>query len=78
MHIQSVCDAKEVPHIDIRYDPVHTSTSINLYPDASALGTAYYDIIQAYGWKSFTILFESGEFENLAPSFYFSTITFSF
>lgn len=63
MHIQSVCDAKEIPHIDLRYDPTATSTSINIYPDSAALATAYLQIIQTYGWTSFTILFENGERE---------------
>lgn len=61
MHIQSVCDAKEIPHIDLRYDPTDTSTSINMYPEAEALTQAYLEIVQTFGWDSFTILFENGE-----------------
>lgn len=61
MHIHSICDAKEIPHIDLRYDPTETSSSINIYPDASALATAYMDIVQGFGWKGFTILFENGK-----------------
>lgn len=61
VHIQSVCDAKEIPHIELRYDPTQTSNSINIYPDASALASAYLDMVHTFGWKGFTILFENGE-----------------
>lgn len=53
-------DAKEMPHIDLRYDPASTATSVNIFPDAEALAAAYVDIIRAFGWESFTILFENG------------------
>ncbi|XP_018563905.1 glutamate receptor ionotropic, kainate 2-like [Anoplophora glabripennis] len=61
--VQSVCDAKEIPHIITRwnYFPLRDSTEINFYPHPSMLSTAYFDIIMALEWKTFTVLYEDDE-----------------
>ncbi|KAJ8927384.1 hypothetical protein NQ314_020159 [Rhamnusium bicolor] len=61
--IQSVCDVKEIPHIITKwnYYPLRDSTEINFYPHPPLLSKAYFDIIMAWEWKSFTILYEDNE-----------------
>ncbi|KAL1491605.1 hypothetical protein ABEB36_012177 [Hypothenemus hampei] len=61
--IQSVCDEKELPHILTRwiYYPLRPGTAINFYPYPPLLGKAYWDIIQSWRWKTFTVLYENDE-----------------
>lgn len=61
--VQSICDAKEIPHIITRwnYFPLRDSTEINFYPHPPVLSKAYYDIIVALDWKSFTVFYEDDE-----------------
>lgn len=61
--VQSVCDEKEVPHILYRWihKPPRSGTIINLYPHAEILSKVYFDIISAWNWKTFTILYENNE-----------------
>ena len=41
-HVQSICDAMEIPHIETRWDfhlkEKHRDYSVNLYPHHSSLG----------------------------------------
>lgn len=62
-HVQSMCDNKEMPHLETRWDIFHSRQSIliNLYPHLSTLSRAYVDLVQTWGWKSFTVLYESEE-----------------
>lgn len=59
-HVQSICDAMEIPHIETRWDFKLTrdAYSVNLYPHPSTLSQAYFDIIKALGWKQFVILYD--------------------
>ncbi|XP_066246537.1 glutamate receptor ionotropic, kainate 2-like [Euwallacea similis] len=61
--VQSVCDEKEIPHMLTRwmYYPLRTGTAINFYPSASLLTKAYWEIIQKWEWKTFTVLYEDDE-----------------
>ncbi|CAH1176212.1 unnamed protein product [Phaedon cochleariae] len=61
--IQGVCDMKEIPHIITWWNsfPVRHSTEINFYPHPPILAEAYYDIIKALGWETFTVLYEDDE-----------------
>jgi len=64
-HVQSICDAKEIPHIETRWDTT-TSTvrdqySINLYPYPQSLRKAYLDLLEQLGWETFTILYETNQ-----------------
>lgn len=67
VHVQSICDAKEMPHIDTRFDPMggSMSASINIHPDPQTLAQVYVHLMQAFDWASFTILFENGTFVNV-------------
>lgn len=59
-YVQSMCDSKEVPHVETRWDVTHHRPSIllNLYPYMPALNKVYVDLVETWGWKSFTILYE--------------------
>lgn len=61
--VQSICDAKEIPHIITRWNQnvLRGSTTINLYPHPPVLSRAYFDIITAWDWNTFTVLYENNE-----------------
>uniref|UniRef100_A0AAR5Q5X3 Uncharacterized protein n=2 Tax=Dendroctonus ponderosae TaxID=77166 RepID=A0AAR5Q5X3_DENPD len=61
--VQSVCDEKELPHILTRwmYYPLRPGTAVNFYPSAPLLTEAYWAIIQAWKWQTFTVLYEDDE-----------------
>lgn len=60
LHVQSICDAKEIPHIETRWDPYqkHKLRSLNIYPHPNSLSRALVDMVQAWGWTSFTIIYQ--------------------
>ncbi|XP_071450570.1 glutamate receptor ionotropic, kainate 2 isoform X3 [Hetaerina americana] len=62
-HVQSICDTMEIPHLETRWDfrLRRESCLVNLYPHPTALSRAYVDVVRAWGWKSFTIVYESNE-----------------
>ncbi|XP_076058832.1 glutamate receptor ionotropic, kainate 2-like isoform X2 [Oratosquilla oratoria] len=62
-HVQSICDAYEIPHIEARWDYKRTrdAYSINLYPHPKSLGEAYYDVLRYLEWEKFVILYENNE-----------------
>jgi hypothetical protein len=47
-HVQSICDALEIPHIETRWDYrlIRDDYSVNLYPHPQALGEAFAALIQ--------------------------------
>ncbi|XP_050080616.1 glutamate receptor ionotropic, kainate 2-like isoform X3 [Anopheles maculipalpis] len=62
-HVQSICDTMEIPHLETRWDYRlrRESCLVNLYPHPSTLSKAYVDLVAAWGWKSFTIIYETNE-----------------
>ena len=62
-HVQSICDALEIPHVEMRWDfrEIPDFYSINLYPHYRTLSKAYLDAIKYWAWTSFTILYQSNE-----------------
>ncbi|XP_046985310.1 glutamate receptor ionotropic, kainate 2 isoform X2 [Schistocerca americana] len=62
-HVQSICDTMEIPHLETRWDYRlrRESCLVNLYPHPTALSKAYVDLVRAWGWKSFTIIYENNE-----------------
>ncbi|XP_074643782.1 glutamate receptor ionotropic, kainate 2-like [Tubulanus polymorphus] len=62
-HVQSICDALEVPHIETRwsYRNFKDFYSVNLYPHYTSLSQAYVDIVKELKWEKFTILYEDNE-----------------
>ncbi|KAH8358943.1 hypothetical protein KR093_003431, partial [Drosophila rubida] len=61
-HAMSICDAKELPFLDTRWDFAAQLPTINLHPHPGQLGVALKDLVVAMGWESFTIIYESGEY----------------
>lgn len=63
MHVQSICDALEIPHIETRWDfqLQRDDLSINLYPRPSILTRAFDELIKAWSWKTFAIVYEENE-----------------
>lgn len=62
-HVQSVCDAMEIPHVQTRWDPndIKDYYSMNLYPHYTTLSKAYLDLITHWKWERFTILYEDND-----------------
>ncbi|KAH8323007.1 hypothetical protein KR074_002938, partial [Drosophila pseudoananassae] len=61
-HAMSICDAKELPFLDTRWDFQAQLPTINLHPHPTSMGGALRDMVVALGWESFTIIYESGEY----------------
>ncbi|XP_050428924.1 glutamate receptor ionotropic, kainate 2-like [Adelges cooleyi] len=61
--VQSICDYKEVPHIQTRWDinQKRGSCQINLYPHPYTLAKALVDLVVALNWESFTIVYENND-----------------
>ncbi|BET00802.1 kainate selective glutamate receptor activity [Nesidiocoris tenuis] len=59
-HVQSLCDTMEIPHITARWHPRQRRSSclVNLYPHPSILAKAAADIVLAWEWKGFTIVYD--------------------
>lgn len=62
-HVQAICDSLEVPHIEIKPNLVlrRFDLAINLYPSYDVLARAYIDLIQAWNWTSFAVVYDSSE-----------------
>ncbi|XP_046669515.1 glutamate receptor ionotropic, kainate 2-like [Homalodisca vitripennis] len=62
-HVQSVCDTKEIPHVEQRWDirQRRGSCLINLYPHPSSIAKALADLVTAFKWGSFTVIFDQSE-----------------
>ncbi|GIX91527.1 glutamate receptor ionotropic, kainate 3 [Caerostris extrusa] len=63
MHVQSICDDLEVPHIEARweYRLMRDQLSINLYPRPSILSEAFVRLVNAWNWKDFIIIYEEDD-----------------
>ncbi|CAG2118559.1 unnamed protein product, partial [Medioppia subpectinata] len=63
MHVQSICETFEIPHIETRldYESHRTDLSINLYPHPNLLSRVYMDLIKLWDWQSFAIIYDSND-----------------
>ncbi|XP_044762493.1 glutamate receptor ionotropic, kainate 2-like [Coccinella septempunctata] len=61
--IQSVCDAKEVPVIQTRWNhrPQRDSSIMNFHPHPTQLSMAYVEIIKKFDWKQFILFYDDDE-----------------
>ncbi|CAH1176214.1 unnamed protein product [Phaedon cochleariae] len=60
--VQSICDLKEIPHIEVRWDDHSLNgTIVNVHPYPDMLTRTYYDIIINWKWNDFVILYENNE-----------------
>ncbi|XP_062537416.1 glutamate receptor ionotropic, kainate 2 isoform X3 [Armigeres subalbatus] len=60
VHVNSICDVKEMPHIETRWDAHTRLPTINIHPHPTILGRVFLDLVVAFEWKDFTIIYESG------------------
>lgn len=68
-HAMSLCDAKELPFIDTRWDFGTQLPTINLHPHPSQLAVVLKDLVTTLGWDScFTIIYESGGLNKYIPT----------
>ncbi|XP_029307089.1 glutamate receptor ionotropic, kainate 3 [Cottoperca gobio] len=60
--VQSICNALEVPHVQVRWKhhPMDNRDSFyaNLYPDYSSLSYAILDLVQFLKWKTATVVYD--------------------
>ncbi|XP_041089795.1 glutamate receptor ionotropic, kainate 3-like [Polyodon spathula] len=60
--VQSICNALEVPHIQVRWKhhPIDNRDTFyaNLYPDYSSLSLAILDLVQFLKWKTATVVYD--------------------
>lgn len=59
-HIQSICEALDVPHLEARIDfePVSKGFSINLHPGQDHLNHAFKDLMSFLNWTKVAIVYE--------------------
>lgn len=58
-HCMNICDAKEIPYIDFRWDAETRPPVINMMPHPKAMAKVFVDLIRAWEWTGFTILYET-------------------
>ncbi|XP_013790790.1 glutamate receptor ionotropic, kainate 1-like, partial [Limulus polyphemus] len=63
MHVQSICDALDIPHVEARWDfqLQRQRLPINLFPRPAMLGKAYVDLVRIWGWTEFCLVYEESE-----------------
>lgn len=59
-HIQSICEALDVPHLEARIDfeTAYKEFSINLYPTQDHLNKAFRDVMNFLNWTKVAIIYE--------------------
>lgn len=59
-HVQSICEAFDIPHIEARIDLELNvkEFSINLYPSLNVMNLAYRDLISYLNWTKVAIIYE--------------------
>nr|XP_015833576.1 PREDICTED: glutamate receptor ionotropic, kainate 2 isoform X6 [Tribolium castaneum] len=65
-HIQSICEALDVPHLEARIDfePLSKDLSINLHPSQEHMNKAFKDLMTFLNWTKVAIIYEE-DYENL-------------
>lgn len=59
-HIQSICEALDVPHLETRIDfePTSKELSINLHPSQEHMNKAFKDVMSFLNWTKVAIIYE--------------------
>lgn len=59
-HIQSICEALDIPHVEARldFDTSPKEFSINLHPAQKFMNNAYKDLIIYLNWTKVAIIYE--------------------
>lgn len=58
-HASNICDAKDIPYIDTFFDIETKRSILNLYPSHETLTLLFSDLLTAYDWTDFIIIYES-------------------
>lgn len=61
VHAANICDTKEIPYIDRRWDALSTIPVVNMYPDPESTAQMVTELVVAAEWQSFTVLYENPE-----------------
>ncbi|XP_063906337.1 glutamate receptor ionotropic, kainate 2-like isoform X2 [Zophobas morio] len=59
--VQTVCDDKDIPLLDVRWVDYRPSPMINFYPHPNVLTQVYVDILNAWNYEDFVILYENDD-----------------
>ena len=59
--VQSICDDKDIPYLDVRWADDPGTPTINFYPSQSALTRLYVDVIAAWGFGDFVVLYDNAQ-----------------
>jgi ionotropic kainate glutamate receptor 2 len=59
-HIQSICEALDIPHVEARIDfePTFKEFSINLHPSQERMNHAFRDVMAFLNWTKVAIIYE--------------------
>ncbi|GAB6033600.1 hypothetical protein CHUAL_013605 [Chamberlinius hualienensis] len=63
-HVQSICNALDIPHIEARMDlesDDYNEFSVNLYPSNRQLNKAYADLIHFLNWTRVAIIYQDDD-----------------
>lgn len=60
VHVHSILDAKDMPHIEVRPHSTTAVKALNIHPDQRAIRKVFVDLVKTFDWKGFTIVYESG------------------
>ncbi|XP_055535893.1 glutamate receptor ionotropic, kainate 2-like isoform X3 [Wyeomyia smithii] len=60
VHVHSICDEKEMPHIETRWNPHSQLPTLNIRPHPHIIARVFLDLVVAFEWQDFTIIYESG------------------
>ena len=79
-YVNSLCASMQIPHLQMSgtalefptLSPAH-ALSVNLFPEADQLGTAYRDLISYYGWAKMLVIYSSTDGKGLTR--YFTVIS---
>ncbi|XP_057374823.1 glutamate receptor ionotropic, kainate 2-like isoform X2 [Daphnia carinata] len=62
-HVQSICDALEIPHLEARLDmdSEYKPYSINVYPPIDTINKAFMDVMFFLNWTKVAIIYEEDQ-----------------
>ncbi|EEC19130.1 EAA5, putative, partial [Ixodes scapularis] len=63
VHVSSVCDSLNVPHLETRWDPFmeDSDDSINIFPHPNVLAEAYTALMKYWEWSALAILYDEDD-----------------
>ena len=83
-HVQSICDALDIPHLETRLELESRADgnelSINLHPSQDTLNAAYKDLMRFLNWTKVAIVYEDegGNRRSIFSNMFLFSIIFGF